>query len=124
MTNEGEHARARDSFSGLLEGDLPDEDRRFVDQHLRTCIVCRTELEHMRRTLGTLVGLRAKAPPTFLADIQTQIHERSKGRFFGRKWRLFGRIPFEWASMAMIIAMLVYYIVTLYAAPSGIIPGG
>ncbi len=124
MTGGGDHARAQDNFSALLEGEIADDERRFVDQHLRGCIVCRTELERMRRTLGTLVGLRTKAPSSFLADIQAQIHQRSRGRFFGPKWRLFGRIPFEWVSMAMIIAMLVYYIATMYAAPTGVSPGG
>ena len=62
------------------------------------------------------------APSSFLPSIQKQIYDRSRGRFFGRRWKLFGRIPFEWVSLAMIIAMLIYYIALMHGAPSGVHP--
>jgi hypothetical protein len=55
-----------------------------------------------------------------LPAIQNQIFMRSRGRFFGRRWKLFGRIPFEWVSLVMIVAMLIYYIALLHGAPSGV----
>jgi anti-sigma factor RsiW len=116
------HARTTDSFSAYLEGELSAEDKARVEGHLDTCIQCRTHLERFRLTLGTLGALKHKAPGTFLPDIQKQIHARSRGRFFGRRWMLFGRIPFEWVSLAMIVAMLVYYIVTLQSSPTGVTP--
>ncbi len=67
--------------------------------------------------------MRERAPNSFLADIQKQIHTRSKGRFFGGRRLLFGRIPFEWVSLAMIVAMLVYYIITQHASPTQVAPG-
>jgi anti-sigma factor RsiW len=114
------HARVTEALSQYLEGELPAEERGRIEQHLGTCIQCRTNLERFRRTIGSLAGLKGKAPGTFLPDIQQQIHTRSRGRFFGKRWLLFGRVPFEWVSLAMIVAMLVYYIVTL--EPTGVSP--
>jgi len=116
------HARVTDDFSAYLEGELTPAGRARVEEHLGKCIQCRTNLERLRRTLGTLTALKEKAPGTFLPDIQKQINERSRGRFFGRRWLLFGRIPFEWVSLAMIVAMLLYYIVTLQSSPTGVSP--
>jgi anti-sigma factor RsiW len=117
-----DHQAAADCFSSYLEGDLPEAERLALEQHLGTCAQCRAELEAFRRTVGGLGALRRPAPELFLPRIQRQIFERSKGRFFGRRWLLFGRIPFEWVSLAMIIAMLVYYIAALRGAPTGVRP--
>lgn len=123
MSGEDVHARVEESFSAYVEGELPPERKASVDDHLRTCIQCRTHLERFRRTMGSLAALKRKAPETFLPDIQKQINTRSRGRFFSRRWLLFGRIPFEWVSLAMIVAMLVYYIVSMQNAPTSVSPG-
>lgn len=122
MSNQDLHARIAEKFSAYVDGELPPEERSKVDDHLSTCIQCRTNLQRFRRTLGSLASLKRHAPPTFLPDIQQQINRRSRGRFFGRRWMLFGRIPFEWVSLTMIVAMLVYYIVSLQGAPTGVSP--
>jgi anti-sigma factor RsiW len=120
---EGIHARAQSNFSGYLDGELPDAERKVVDEHLAVCIQCRTELTRLKTAVQQLGGMRERAPRSFLADIQKQINTRSKGRFFGRRRLLFGRIPFEWVSLAMIVAMLVYYIVTQHGSPTQVAPG-
>ena len=117
------HGRVTDQFSAYLEDDLPPPDRAAVDQHLATCVQCRTNLERFRATIGKLSQLKRKAPGDFLPSIQQQIHTRSRGRFFGKRWLLFGRIPFEWISLLMIVAMLVYYIITMQSAPTSVTPG-
>ncbi len=122
MTAGDLHARMAESFSAYLEGDLPAEQKAALDAHLATCIQCRTNLEQFRRTISNLSKLKKKAPESFLPDIQGQIHTRSRGRFFGKRWMLFGRIPFEWVSLAMIVAMLVYYLVSLQTSPTTVSP--
>jgi hypothetical protein len=101
---------------------LPEPGRRALEDHLAGCEPCRKQLALFRSTLGQLGGLREKAPPSFLAGIETQIRNRSGGRFFGRRRLLFGRIPFEWVSLLMILAMLVYYVLTQHAAPTQVTP--
>jgi anti-sigma factor RsiW len=122
MATENPHRHAQQAFSPYLEGELDPEQKRLVEEHLASCIQCRTQLERFRATLGQLGQLRERAPGTFLHDIQRQIHSRSRGRFFGRRWLLFGRIPFEWVSLAMMAAMLIYYIVTVHGAPTSVSP--
>jgi anti-sigma factor RsiW len=116
------HTRLSERMSAYVDGELPPDEKSAVEQHLAACIQCRTNLQRFRETIGTLSKLKKKAPESFLPDIQQQIHSRSRGRFFGRRWLLFGRIPFEWVSLVMIIAMLVYYIATLLGAPTTVTP--
>jgi anti-sigma factor RsiW len=117
-----DHAQAESTFSDYLDGTLAARLRTDVDQHLGVCIQCRTELESLRRTVGSLGRLKQAAPPSLLPDIKQQIYRRSRGRFFRPRWKLFGRIPFEWVSLATIIAMLVYYIAMLHSTPGGVRP--
>lgn len=117
------HQRTAESFSAYVDGDLPPAERASVDEHLAHCIQCRVSLERFRRTVGRLGTLKRPAPGDFLASVQAQINRRSRGRFFGKRFLLFGRIPFEWLSLAMIVAMLVYYIVVLQTTPTGVVPG-
>ena len=117
-----DHARAAELFSDYVEGTLPPAVKTELEQHLAACIQCRTELQAFRQTVGSLSRLKKPAPPNFLPGIQKQIYDRSRGRFFGKRWKLFGRIPFEWVSLAMIIAMLIYYIALQHGSPSGVRP--
>jgi anti-sigma factor RsiW len=115
-----DHQNASDLFSDYLDGTLTGPAKSELEQHLGVCIQCRTELEGFRRAVGSLGKLKKHAPASFLPAIQNQIFTRSRGRFFGRRWKLFGRIPFEWVSLAMIVAMLLYYIALQHGAPAGV----
>jgi anti-sigma factor RsiW len=115
-----DHQKAADLFSDYVDGGLAAAEKSELEQHLGVCIQCRTELESFRRTVGSLGRLKKTAPQSFLPAIQNQIFTRSRGRFFGRRWKLFGRVPFEWVSLAMIVAMLLYYIALLHGSPSGV----
>jgi anti-sigma factor RsiW len=117
-----DHAQAQSTFSDYVDGSLPERQRAEVDQHLATCIQCRTELAGFRNTIGSLGRLKQTAPASLLGDIKQQIYKRSQGRFFRPRWKLFGRIPFEWVSLGTIIAMLVYYIALMHGSPSGVRP--
>ena len=123
MTAPDSHQRATEAFSAYVEGDLGPAERAHVDEHLATCMQCRVSLERFRRTVGRLGSLKRTAPVSFLENVQAQINRRSRGRFFGKRALLFGRIPFEWVSLAMIVAMLVYYIVVLQTSPTGVVTG-
>jgi anti-sigma factor RsiW len=117
------HQRTAEAFSAYVEGELPPAERASLEEHVATCMQCRVSLERFRRTVGRLGALKRTAPGNFLAGVQEQINRRSRGRFFGKRFLLFGRIPFEWLSLAMIVAMLVYYIVVLQSSPTGVVPG-
>ena len=115
-----DHAEAQNEFSDYVEGTLPEMKRAELDQHLAVCIQCRTELAAFKKAVGSLGKLKSPAPANFLPSIQQQIHRRSRGRFFAQRWKLFGRIPFEWISLGTIIAMLVYYLAVLHGTPAAV----
>lgn len=117
------HARLTERMSAYLEDELPGDEKAAFEQHLAGCPQCRTNYDQFRETLGNLSKLKRKAPRSFLPDIQQQINSRSRGRFFGKRWLLFGRIPFEVISLVMIIVMLLYYILYLQGAPTKVTPG-
>ena len=123
MSAPDSHQRTAEAFSAYLEGELAPAERARIDEHLATCTQCRVSLERFRRTVGRLGTLKRAAPGNFLAGVQAQINRRSRGRFFGKRYLLFGRIPFEWLSLAMIVAMLLYYIVFVQSSPIGVVPG-
>jgi anti-sigma factor RsiW len=123
VTVADSHQRTTEAFSAYVDGELAPSDRARVDEHLAACIQCRVSLERFRRTVGKLGVLKRPAPGNFLEGVQAQINRRSRGRFFGKRFMLFGRIPFEWLSLATIVAMLVYYIVFLQTSPTGVVPG-
>jgi len=103
-----DHQQASNTFSDYVDGTVGPREK--------------AELEGFRRAVGLLGRLKQPAPPGFLPGIQQQINRRSRGRFFGQRWKLFGRIPFEWVSLAMIIAMLIYYIALTHGSPTGVRP--
>jgi anti-sigma factor RsiW len=117
-----DHEHAQEQFSDFLDGTLVERDRSALEQHLAACIPCRTELESFRRAVGSLGKLKQTVPENLLSGIHAQINRRSRGRFFGKRWKLFGRIPFEWVSLATIIAMLIYYLAMLHGTPGGVKP--
>ena len=117
------HQRTQEQFSDYLDNQLSPENCTKLDEHVAACMQCRVAFDRFKRTVGGLSSLRRSAPHTFLTDIQKQINVRSKGRFFGKKMLLFGRIPFEWLSLAMIVAMLIYYIIFLQGSPTNVVPG-
>ena len=111
-------------FSAYLDGELPDAERRVVDEHLAVCIQCRTELTRLKATAAAAGRpARAGAADRSWRTSRSRSTRARAGRFFGRRRLLFGRIPFEWVSLAMIVAMLVYYIVTQHASPTQVAPG-
>jgi anti-sigma factor RsiW len=117
-----DHVAAQDLFSAYAEGELTSAHRAALEEHLAACIQCRTSLESFRGAMGSLGRLKTGAPPRLLDGVKQQINRRSRGRFFGKRWLLFGRFPFEWVSLAMIVAMLLYYVIELQGSPTGVKP--
>jgi anti-sigma factor RsiW len=117
-----DHQKASDAFSDYVDGTLGPLEKSELEQHLAACIQCRTDLQAFRQAVGSLGKLKGGAPPSFLVDVQQQIYRRSRGRFFKQRWKLFGRIPFEWVSLIMIVAMLIYYLALLHGSPTAVRP--
>lgn len=59
------HATA-ERLSSYLDDELPTDDARRLEEHLRRCASCRRQLDGMRRVMGDLSSLQDASPPAGL----------------------------------------------------------
>ena len=91
-----------------LFNELADEERRQVDQHVRSCGGCHEELERLRITQTTLLALREEEVPQRIGFVSDKVFEPSGVR---RAWQTFwgssARLGF--ASAAMLSVALMFF---------------
>lgn len=105
----GEHDEALARLSDYYEGLLGRDEAAEVRAHLQECAACQAAYRELEQTVGALSSLgRRAAPAHFEEGVQSTLHRRSAGRFFGR--RAFGdRIPLEiLAVLALLLGLAVY----------------
>ena len=69
------HEEWTDKLSDYLDGELPDEERRAVDAHLRGCAECAAVLNDLKRVIARAQGV-AGAPRPPAADLWAGIAAR------------------------------------------------
>lgn len=105
-----DHQIVKNLFSDYIDGELSDEERALVHQHLEECDSCRIEFESFSKTINSLSGLHdLSLPSDFSKKVETTISRRSRGRFFG-EGKFLHRFPFEWVSFVIILLLLALYI--------------
>jgi hypothetical protein len=110
-----------EKMNAWLDRQLPPADSQAFEDELAR----QPERKQEARTLASLVSqLRhlpsESAPRDLLADVQSDIRQRSRGRYFGYHWKY--RFPYEALvnSLLLIGAVIVY--VALRPAPPRLIP--
>jgi anti-sigma factor RsiW len=84
----GEERRMRCSsvhkkISAYLDGELSEDERKSVAEHLETCRGCQTRLEELSRVSDSLDLLaKVSAPPFFAARVKRRISEQDRLRPF------------------------------------------
>ena len=78
-----DHERARADFMEHRDGDLPEEERRALEEHLAGCGDCRREWEAYCRTVDGVSGLRVIAPPADLGSILPPERPRNRTAMSG-----------------------------------------
>jgi anti-sigma factor RsiW len=117
MINVVDHARATELFSSYWDKELPPNELGALEEHLKSCVVCRREYETFEKTVSALGTLhRFTAPPDFAEGVHARIRKRSKGRFFTAR-RMAERIPYEVFSLVMLGLILAIYIVLQLSQP-------
>jgi hypothetical protein len=89
-------------------GELPEQDRRQADLHVKGCVSCREELEALRSTQAVLLTAPDEEIPQRIAFVSDRVYEPSAVR---RWWHAFwGSAPrLGFASAAMLsMAILVH----------------
>ena len=113
-----DHTQATELFSAYWDEDLPNEQLGALEEHLKSCVVCRREYQTFERTVGAVGTLhRMVAPSDFAAGVRDEIRKRSRGRFFQPR-RLAQRIPYELFSLVMLGLLLAIYVVLTLGEPS------
>lgn len=113
-----DHTRATELFSAYWDKDLPQADASALEEHLRSCVVCRREYQTFEKTVGAVGQLhKMVAPPEFAEEVRSRIRKRSRGRFFTPR-KLAERIPYELFSLVMLGLILAIYIVLQLSHPA------
>lgn len=113
-----DHARATELFSAYWDKDLAQADASALEEHLRSCVVCRREYQSFERTVGAVGQLhKMVAPPEFADQVRARIRKRSRGRFFTPR-KMAERIPYELFSLVMLGLILAIYVVLQLAHPA------
>jgi hypothetical protein len=112
-----DHEQATGLFSAYWDRELGDAEKGALEEHLRSCVVCRREFQSFEKTV-TAVGTMHKmvAPPDFAEGVRTKIRKKSRGRFFNPK-KLAERIPYEVFSLVMLGLILAIYVVLQLTHP-------
>ena len=112
-----DHARATELFSAYWDRELPADDLGALEEHLKSCVVCRREYQTFEKALGAVGQLhKMTAPPDFSEGVRSRIRKRSHERFFTPR-RLAERIPYELFSLVMLGLLLAIYVVLQLSQP-------
>lgn len=101
-------------FNAYFEGDMTADEREAFTAMLDADDALRREYDHFVDIMGGLRNLPLEfAPDTFVADVQTRIRTRSRGRFFAEShiYNLYrSRVPYEVIAIVMILVMAASYL--------------
>jgi anti-sigma factor RsiW len=113
-----DHTRATELFTAYWDQDLAPADQSALEEHLKSCVVCRREYQTFQKTLGAVNQLdKMMAPPDFADGVRARIRKRSRGRFFTPR-KMAERIPYELFSLVMLGLLLAIYLVLQLAHPA------
>ena len=112
-----DHAEATELFSAYWDRELAETEKGALEEHLRSCVVCRREYQTFEQAVNAVGSLhKMVAPPDFADGVRTKIRKRSRGRFFNPK-KLAERIPYEVFSLVMLGLILAIYVVLQLTHP-------
>jgi anti-sigma factor RsiW len=112
-----DHGQATELFSAYWDRELGDEEKLALEEHLRSCVVCRREFQSFEQTVNAVGSMHKMVAPADFADgVRTKIRKKSRGRFFNPK-KMAERIPYELFSLLMLGLILAIYVVLQLTHP-------
>lgn len=121
-----DHETTRGLFSEHMEGDLPQERAKEVQDHLDSCAECRAEYEAFLSMFRSVRDLGRVEPPRDMEKtIERRIRARSKGKFFSERRRGLDAqaVPYEIISLVIIAATIgCLYLMTLLYSLQAVAP--
>jgi anti-sigma factor RsiW len=105
-------------LNDYLLKELADPERRKLELHLKSCAVCREELERLRLTQNALFSLRDEEIPQRIAFVSDPVFEASPWRkWWGGFWSTPARLGF--VSAAMLSGAILFSAATRPAPVAG-----
>ena len=112
-----DHVKATELFSSYWERDLGADETARLEEHLRSCVVCRREYQAFDKMLGGLHSFETQlAPQDFVPGVIKRVRKKSRGRFFSSR-RALERTPYELFSVLMLAILVAIYVVLQLAQP-------
>ena len=95
-------------FLAYHDGDLSQEEKTALEDHLKTCATCAADWDAYLLTLNEVSGMfPVAAPDDFALRVKQTIGKRSRGRFFGEERPL--GMSFAVVSFVLILLFLMAY---------------
>jgi len=103
----------REKLSAYLEGALPSEEKRLIEEHLNSCQQCSCAVEELKKTGEFLKNLEGVEPPAWMtkkimASVRAE-QEKKRGIFQKLFYPLHIKVPIE-ALATVLIAVLAVYV--------------
>lgn len=112
-----DHVQATELFSSYWDEELSPDTTAQLEEHLRSCVVCRREYTAFEQALGAASALpKEVAPPGFVAGVVKRVHKRSRGKFFDGR-NMLDRLPYELFSLVMLGLILAIYLILQLGQP-------
>lgn len=104
-----DHQQAIDLFTGYHDGDLDAAQKSALESHLDSCEDCKKEWQEYQKTMSEVSGLlNMVAPKDVVKAVETKIHRRSKGKFFGKQKK--PNIQFALVSFILVLLFMLAYL--------------
>jgi len=101
------HEEASQLWTEYLDRTLHPDVEAQLEEHMKTCVVCRREIEELKRSVNALSGLhKLSAPVDLSVGVADRIRKRSRGRFFAKR----DRVPYQMFSLVMLAILLAVYV--------------
>ncbi len=102
----------REKLSAYLEGTLPSEEKRFIEEHLNSCPQCSTTLEDLKKTGEFVRNLEEVGPPAWMTQkIMARVRaeqDKKRGIFQKLFYPLHIKVPIEALATVLIAVVAVY----------------
>jgi len=114
------HAHVDEWYTAYLEGSLPDQRRRDVEEHLRACPRCAAALAELRQLVAQLHRLpETVPPPDFVATVRARRRQRRPSPITG--WR-FPLLAGSTLAAAAVLLVAIHFMPMITAPSSPPVP--
>jgi hypothetical protein len=107
-----ECSSVREKLSAYLEDAVPREERVLIEEHLKSCAECRSDLADLHKTINHIKGLGEVEPPAWMTQkIIAKVRDEARPKK-GILWRLFYplhiKLPLEAVAAILVVGIALY----------------